>query len=373
MITKIAIDGFKSFGQRREIRFAPITILYGKNGRGKSSIVQPLLLLAQTMQSKGEPTTLLVNGNLTNLGLAEDLVNKFTGTDKWSVDLSSEDESIAMGFSRIEGKPQLATLSEFIINGENRFSSVMSSSESVPDQHERNGVSVTTSDSNILQNLKNLIYITSERRGPCNEVMRNDGLDGENIGIRGENVINVIDSTGPEFACKVSRFLSYVLDGGTVRTHKEGDDRISLKLNSSDSSEILFKPVNVGFGYSYVLPVIVATMLAKSGSILILENPEAHLHPAAQSRLMEFIMTQAKEKKFQSIIETHSDHVVNGMRIARKKGEIAKDDALILFIDHDDTTLQTNVKEIFCDDNGTLSEEPEDFLDEWTKQLLDLI
>lgn len=65
-------------------------------------------------------------------------------------------------------------------------------------------------------------------------------------------------------------------------------------LNSHDGKDI-FKPVNAGFGYSYVLPVIVAALMAKEGSMLIVENPEAHLHPAAQSRLMKFLIETGKE------------------------------------------------------------------------------
>lgn len=373
MITKIAIDGFKCFGQRRTMRLAPITILYGKNGRGKSSVVQPLLLLAQTMQDRGEPSTLLINGKLVNLGLAEDLANRHTQPDKWTLEITSACEAIKLSFTALEGKPQLATMCDFVINGESRFASVVSVQGHDDERPDRSDISVTTSDSSILQNLKNLGYIASERRGPCNEVMRNDNLDADNVGIHGENVINVIDNRGLDFATKVSRAMSEILDGGTLRTRKEGDDRISLKLNSSDDESVLFKPVNVGFGYSYVLPVIVAALLAKSGSTLILENPEAHLHSAAQSRLMQFVMRQAKDRNVQVIIETHSDHVVNGLRIARKKGNIAREDALILFVKHDNDTLQTEIKEIECDKNGILSEEPEDFLDEWTKQLLDLI
>lgn len=373
MINRIAIEGFKSFGLPKDMRFAQITILYGKNGRGKSSIVQPMLLLSQTMQAKGEPNTLLVNGSLVQLGVADDLINYTTKPGRWVFEMSSDAESLKIGYGPMPGKPQLAAMCAFEINGENRFSSVVSSDGSDPAVPDQDRVSVTTSDSSILQNLKNLTYVSSERRGPCNEVKLNDNLDADNIGVRGETVINVIHNRGKEFAREVSGVLSYVLDGGAVSTLKEGEDRISMRINSTDDEDVLFKPVNVGFGYSYVLPVIVATLLAKSESMLIIENPEAHLHPAAQSRLMKFIMGQAKERNFQAIIETHSDHVVNGLRIARKGGEISRKDALILFVEHDRNSLQTAVEEIECDNNGTLSKEPDDFMDEWTKQLLDLM
>lgn len=373
MIKKIAIEGFKSFGAKTEMNLARITVIYGKNGRGKSSIVQPLLLLAQTMQEKGIPDVMPVNGRFVKLGVAEDLINKDLSPKKWTVELNSDSESLILSYSTVKEKPQLATISEFFLNGEDRFVSVASAEGSENMNIDHLKISVTTSDSSILQELKMLNYISSERCGPCNEVKLNDNLDPDNIGVKGETLINVIHNHGDMFARNVSEALSYVLDGGVIRTRREGDDRISLRINSADDEHLLFKPVNVGFGYSYVLPVIVASLLAKKGSMLILENPEAHLHPAAQSRLMDLIIKLAMEKNLQVVVETHSDHVVNGLRIARKNGEIERTDALILFVDHDSKTMQTIVEEIECDKNGTLSREPDDFLDEWTKQLLKLI
>lgn len=373
MIKKIAIEGFKSFGAKTEMNLARITVIYGKNGRGKSSIVQPLLLLAQTMQEKGIPDVMPVNGRFVKLGVAEDLINKDLSPKKWTVELNSDSESLILSYSTVKEKPQLATISEFFLNGEDRFVSVASAEGSENMNIDHLKISVTTSDSSILQELKMLNYISSERCGPCNEVKLNDNLDPDNIGVKGETLINVIHNHGDMFARNVSEALSYVLDGGVIRTRREGDDRISLRINSADDEHLLFKPVNVGFGYSYVLPVIVASLLAKKGSMLILENPEAHLHPAAQSRLMDLIIKLAMEKNLQVVVETHSDHVVNDLRIARKNGEIERTDALILFVDHDSKTMQTIVEEIECDKNGTLSREPDDFLDEWTKQLLKLI
>lgn len=148
--------------------------------------------------------------------------------------------------------------------------------------------------------------------------------------------------------------------------------RLELMLNSRDGNQ-LFHPVNVGFGYSYVLPVIVGTLLAEKGSIVIVENPEAHLHPGAQSRIMEFLIEQSITRNLQLIIETHSDHVVNGMRISMKKGTLKPVDSII---QHFAYTGQGIVPEITCitsDANGNLSDYPEDFQDEWTSQMLELV
>ena len=84
---------------------------------------------------------------------------------------------------------------------------------------------------------------------------------------------------------------------------------------------------------------------------------------------MKFLIRVAKEKNLQLIIETHSDHVVNGMRIAMKEGTLQIRDAHILYFSDD----ERRVKMITCDKNGTLSDYPDDFLDEWTMQMLKLV
>lgn len=85
-----------------------------------------------------------------------------------------------------------------------------------------------------------------------------------------------------------------------------------------------YRSVNVGFGITYVLPLIVAILSAKPGDILVLENPEAHIHPSGQRMLGELIAL-AGNGGVQVIVETHSDHILNGIRIAVKKKEIAKE------------------------------------------------
>ena len=148
--------------------------------------------------------------------------------------------------------------------------------------------------------------------------------------------------------------------------------RLELLLNSRDGDQ-LFRPVNVGFGYSYVLPVIVGTLLAEDGSVVIVENPEAHLHPGAQSRIMEFLINQSLEKDLQLIIETHSDHVVNGMRISMKKGTLKPSDSVIQHFAYSEETTDPVITRITSDAYGNLSDYPEDFQDEWTAQMLELV
>ena len=89
---------------------------------------------------------------------------------------------------------------------------------------------------------------------------------------------------------------------------------------------------------------------------------------------MEFLVTQSVEKNLQIIIESHSDHIVNGVRIAIRKEKISFKNASILHFSRDmHTEGSPIVEEILIDKRGNLSSYPEDFMDEWTKQLEQLM
>ena len=144
-----------------------------------------------------------------------------------------------------------------------------------------------------------------------------------------------------------------------------------------------FKPQNVGLGISYVLPVLVTLLTSWPGAIIIIENPEAHIHPRGQAKLGELI-ARAAAFGVQLFVETHSDHVINGVRVAVRDGILKPEDVNIAFferkeqlkenpVDDGDTEIFSVVRNIKVDTNGSLSEYPEDFMDEWNNQLMELM
>lgn len=106
--------------------------------------------------------------------------------------------------------------------------------------------------------------------------------------------------------------------------------------------KIQHKPANVGFGYTYILPIIVSGLIAQKGQILIVENPEAHLHPKAQSEIAKFLALVAS-CGVQIYIESHSEHILNGLRISTliDSIDITKDDVQIFyFIEEKESSKQ---------------------------------
>ena len=135
-----------------------------------------------------------------------------------------------------------------------------------------------------------------------------------------------------------------------------------------------FKPENVGFGISYALHVVTALLAAGAGGLVIIESPESHIHPRGQAELGKLIALVA-QNDVQVIIETHSDHIINGIRVAVKEGLLSEDKTTLFYFERKVAEKEqfSAITDIKLDRNGTLSDEPEGLLDEWGNQLLKLI
>lgn len=369
MITQLTVKNFKCFGEHVEIPLKQVNIFYGKNGRGKSTIIQLLLMLSQTLKKANSINQLHLVGEQVSLGTFAEVLNDNADENAFGIGLIGDSEHIDLEFSPVVDKPQLAMLTGMRIDGVERLEQYSSSQETAEVSEIMMGPS---SDLLLLQSLKDLNYIAAERRGPVNFSYRADSLPETWIGCKGENLINALAGCGLDTMKKIEDALYEVLSGASLKINFKDAERIELFLNSSDNGKT-YRPANVGFGYSYVLPVIVQAFLAKEGSLLIVENPEAHLHPGAQARLMEFLINISQKRNLQLIVESHSDHVVNGLRIAAKNGSLDEWQANICYFSREDDSECPVVEAISVDKNGELSSYPDDFMDEWTKQLLQLI
>ncbi|WP_218020750.1 AAA family ATPase [Nocardia grenadensis] len=132
----------------------------------------------------------------------------------------------------------------------------------------------------------------------------------------------------------------------------------TIRFQETGSYGAEIRPINTGFGVSYALPVIVAGLLTQPGDMLLLENPEAHPHPAGQSRLGQFL-SRVAGSGVQVVIETHSDHVLNGARLAVAEAEsLQAGDMVVHYFDRD------GVAPIQINDKGELDHWPSGFFDQ---------
>lgn len=149
-------------------------------------------------------------------------------------------------------------------------------------------------------------------------------------------------------------------------------DLVSLEYSFGLSKK--YRATNVGFGITYTLPVITALLAAKSGSLLLLENPEAHLHPRGQAQ-MGNLLAKAAAQGVQIILETHSDHVLNGIRLAVHDGKISPDDVKLHFFQRR-ISQEQNISEVISpkmNRKGRIDQWPDGFFDEWDNILAALL
>ena len=143
--------------------------------------------------------------------------------------------------------------------------------------------------------------------------------------------------------------------------------RLGIKNNNTN---FYLRPTNIGFGISYTLPIIVASLMAPKSSILVIENPEAHLHPVGQSEMGKFLARVATTG-VQVIVETHSDHFLNGVRLAVKQQVINHKNIRLHFFSQSEEGILVDSPVI--QENGSINFWPKGFFDQFQKDLLDLM
>jgi predicted ATPase len=202
------------------------------------------------------------------------------------------------------------------------------------------------------------------------------------LGSQGEYVLNflsewgsdVLDDADPRIVDKFSKrtVIAQVVDwlqdtspGSRLDIRKLGDvDALTARYSYDRKGDVPsrpFRPTNVGFGLSYVLPVITALISARAGDLVVIENPEAHVHPRGQTKLGQ-LACRAVAAGVQVIVETHSDHFLDGVRIdVRDKVLSNTDVALHYFSRHG---AEAMVHGPVLQSDGRLSDWPEGFFDQ---------
>ncbi|MFD1910384.1 DUF3696 domain-containing protein [Paenibacillus rhizoplanae] len=174
------------------------------------------------------------------------------------------------------------------------------------------------------------------------------------------------DAVSDSLKAQVDAWLSIITPGTKVDIGDHTDmDIISLryKFTSARNVSNSFRSTNVGFGLTYTLPVLVSLLASKPGTLLLIENPEAHLHPKGQS-IIGKLMGLASMGGVQIITETHSDHVLNGIRLAVHGGQVSPNDVSINFFSTNKKITKKiihSVENLSIDKDGRINNWPEDF------------
>ncbi len=361
MIGSFRLDNFKCFaGQTLDL--SPLTLLAGLNGTGKSTVLQALLLLRQSFQQGLLPEgRLALNGDLVWVGTARDALYEGAQEEKirfaltwgdgraatWELAYDSEADVLAAGLTEVQGEVFLCAL---------------------------------FSDS--------FQYLGAERIGPRTSFAISDfavrqhrqlGSHGELtahfLAVYGSQKVPVealrISTVSPSLKDQAEAWLGVVSPGARLQvTPYSGMDLVQLEYSFVRGNDVSspYRPTNVGFGITYTLPILVAVLAAEPGSLLLIENPEAHLHPRGQVALGDFL-ARAASAGIQLVVESHSDHVLNGVRTAVHAGRLDPDLVQIHFFMRSDEGSRHQVISPRLDRHGRIDIWPEDFFDQWDKSL----
>lgn len=324
MIKEIQLNNFKCFQHSNPFAFSRLNLLTGINGRGKSSLLQSMLVLSQSAKRNNDFKKLVINDELVQLGNYDDIKNSDTPrgeTIHFNIKFDSQlFDEVKIQFSENPDEPLQADceLIEIISTGTTK------TIEPKKNQHDES-VQV------FADVIKRIHFVSADRLGPVKYVDKSNLPEFVRVGPRGEHSINILANSinldnvneklyrGKDAKSVIQQtieWMSYILEGAKIDIGgREKESSVLYMLLNNRSNSYAYKPTNVGFGYSYILPLIVTGLVAKPGEIIIIENPEAHLHPRAQSKISEFFATVAS-CGVQVFIESHSEHILNGMRIS---------------------------------------------------------
>lgn len=359
----LSIEGYKCFKENTTFGLNNITLLTGANSAGKSSVIQSLLLLKKIAQAGISEKNPWIDLELNDpnyaleLGKYDDIKTRSDNDYEEFFNSGPADIRFALneGIAKIELENNIESEKIVKVSSEEKSIEI------------------------IRKNLDNrFVYLNAERMAPHYEYRNTDSA--ELCDCHGTNTGNVIqrhendncniaraysNSDKNKWSIELDKWIDYIFPGVAVEIIPSGSDHYQVIVLGSAAT-------NVGFGITYALPILVSGLTVPEGGILIVENPEAHLHAKAQSNMGYFLARMAAAG-VRVIIETHSEHIVNGIRrmIVEGKTRMSHEDMTIYFFQN--TTEKKNVKEITMDEIGNLSEFPVDFFDQVRQDMAELM
>lgn len=353
MIRSVNLLNFKRF-ETLDLTAAALTVLTGANSGGKSTVLQALLLARQAALSPERDLVVLNGPDLLYLGTASDLIHRQSEADSTTISITEDQPYLWVLEAPLDGGELYAGLRQKPAG----YSGVLA------------------------QKGFNFNYLCAERLGPRALLPASaEELSSLGVGTQGEYTAQVLDKSSVRVSTRrlapgferdedqgllpqAEAWMSRVVRPVQIQAEwHPGTTATRLLFRSPGSGEWTRAP-NIGFGVSYALPIIVAALRAPEGSLLMVENPEAHLHPAGQSAMGGFL-AQVAADGVQVLLETHSDHVLNGIRkaVSEGPGSLAAGDVAIYYFRAEEEPGEP-VETLHLLPSGQLSAWPQGFFDQ---------
>ena len=400
MLRNVKLMNFKCFEQL-ELDCKPLNLLSGLNGTGKSSVIQALLVLRQSFE-----TGQLLDGRLS---LDGKWVAVGTGADVLFGDAEHEVLGFALESNEIENSWEMefdCSMADLLdlLPSKARALKSRPGEEILHNPLDKDRIGEEVFQGKFVEHSYvpsawrdvppfggHLVCVNAERVGPQKlyPVSTDVPSRRDDFGESGEyawDYLNrhqndLLQADDPRYVEGSDRRLSTVVDhwlqdacpGAHLQLEElRAADAVIAGFTFDREDDVAsrrYRATNVGFGLSYVLPVILA-LLSEPGTLCLIENPEAHLHPRGQTKLAE-LAARASKAGVQVIAETHSDHFMDGVRIAVRDGLIEPEDATFHYFERKDN--QTVVTSPQIDSDGRLSSWPIGFFDQHDENLARLL
>lgn len=363
-MNRLIINQFKCFFEAN-VNINQLTVMAGANGNGKSTTIQALLYFRKTIEHCGEWVDGEYQLNKVNglnvqlngayclaLGNSNFVLNRNARLNKIELGLSNDKEKVIVTYEVDNRDAKLYLTPKALEKTE-------------------------TADFPIFK--QEFYYLNAERIGP-RVSQKLQFFDYPNAGWQGETTAQLLglengyykiederrfgETQSNYLIDQVNYWLDFLMKGVKIKVETSPNTLTAQVLieNQFTVSDPTV-PTNLGFGISYILPIVATGLTAKKGCYFILENPEAHLHPSAQSRIGRFLAMVASSG-VNVIIETHSDHLVNGIQIGIAEKKINHDSVTINFFNLNEENIQPDIQSIEINENGELTDWPKGFFDQ---------
>lgn len=409
-ITRISVKGFKSLAEECSIEIRPLTILAGANSSGKSSIMQPLLMMKQTLDATHDPGALLINGPNIRFTFVDQFISRINRDSLSQFQVSIEVSKIYSICEKFKKSPKGGVdIAEAIYYFKSKpiikLRPVMNRDEiisAIPkDKFFADIITNYISDLKFKVErkrffLKAIAYLGSEN-GP-----RSTFDPGPQIEIYSDNIQKIIHvpalrgnternysilGIGPLFPGVFDNYVASIINhwqstddrrlqklgyhlellGLTWKVEAKAIDDTQVELlvgrlpkGMKNSLKDLVNIADVGFGVSQVLPVLVALLTADPEQIVYIEQPEIHLHPRAQVALAQ-LLAKASDHGVRVVVETHSSLLLLGIQSLVAEGKLSPDKVKLHWFKRRPEDGVTEVSSADLDKAGAFGDWPEDF------------
>ncbi|MFT4929289.1 MAG: putative ATPase [Phenylobacterium sp.] len=323
MLNSIAINGFKSI-EAQELVLKPLTLITGVNSTGKSSVIQSLLLLARHLNPQNELRMADLTADYSEFS---EVKNKYTNAKQITLSGHSGVGSFTLTIDAVDEDWQMDT---------HRDAFIYEPAKATDNEE--------------------LFYLNANRLGQEAVAARSK----LKVGNHGEFLFSAFEQRkneplhrdlcvypeSPLLGLQVSRWLSLVTGIKTeLKTETINSSQVKVSFDFDEISDL--NPFNLGAGVSFAAKIIILCLLAKKGDMVIIENPEIHLHPKSQAALGLFFAFIAGSG-IQLIIETHCEHLINKVAYQVYDEKLDSGDVVI----HYKADIRTPFAEIGIDGNG---------------------